>query len=99
MTEGEAHTAKTGATCDGTSDFAFYVPNLVPLPNHLAVVDPPSVRWHCSGDRLGPAGVVACRRGLGRSIVCIDARLHCFADRDSAVIRLDDRVLLPPLQR
>ena len=37
---------KTGAAYDGTPDFAFYVPDLVSLPSHLAAVDPSSVGRH-----------------------------------------------------
>src|SRR5882672_5144761 len=83
----------------GTSDIAFHVPDLVPLPGYLCLVDPSPPHWDRVGSGFASAGRLARRRGGGWSIVRDNPCLHRLAGRHDAAVRLVGRVLLSPVQR
>jgi hypothetical protein len=83
----------------GTPTVAIHVSDLVPLPDHLGVVDPAPPNRHCASYWLDPARLVARRRGSGRRGVRGDACLYRIPDRGDAFVRLVGRVFLSLVQR
>jgi Succinate dehydrogenase/Fumarate reductase transmembrane subunit len=65
---------------------------VVPLPDHVGLVDPAPAHRHCAGRRLDPARLVARRRRGGRPTVRGDARLSRLADRGAAAVLLVGRI-------